>query len=148
SGLDGATPNPNPDSIVGQIVLNSGPVSGGVYDENDANSFSGPVAITNGTFSVSDTTNGLGTLSFNSTFQYAFVIVNSKKFHLMEIPAAGRPVPITIGTAEAQTAPPATNAAFNSSFVLLTSGVTVTGPDFKVARFTANGSGGLSAIAL
>src|SRR5215471_2734203 len=27
SGLDGATPSPNPDSIIGQIVLNGGPVS-------------------------------------------------------------------------------------------------------------------------
>ena len=146
SGQDG---NRNADSIIGQIVLNSGPVQGGVYDENDAAVASNPVTITNGSFTVVDNTNGLATLSFNNNnFQYGVVIVNSKKFHMIEIPPVGSDVPITIGTANAQSAPPSTNPAFASGFVFLTSGSGTTTADFKVGRFTADGNGNLGSIAM
>jgi hypothetical protein len=146
SGLD---PNDVPDSIVGQIALNNGPVEQGVYDENDGAVASGPVPITQGALSISDTTNGLGTLAFNNNnFQYAFVIVNSKKFHMIEIPAQGSSLPLTAGTANAQTTPPTTNAAFTGSFAFITSGVGTTTSDFKAGRFTSNGSGALGSIAM
>jgi hypothetical protein len=148
AGLDGDSQNgPFPDSIVGQIVLNSGTVSSGVYDENDDAVASGPVAITSGDYSISDATNGLGSLFFNN-FQYAFVIVNSRKFHMIEVPAQGATVPATIGTANAQSAPPATISAFASSYVFQMSGIGTTSHDFKVGRFSANGSGSAASIAL
>jgi hypothetical protein len=149
TGLDGDTQNgPFPDSIVGQIVLNAGTVSSGVYDENDGAVASGPTAITSGTYSISDATNGLGSLFINNTFQYAFVIVNGQKFHMIEIPAQGATVPITIGTANAQSAPPSTTAAFSNAFVFLAAGSGTTSPDFKVGRFTADGNGNLGSIAM
>jgi len=145
SGLDGAA-LPNPDSIVGQIAISSGVVqNGGVYDENDGAVSSGPTSITNGTLAITDTTNGLGTLTFNNNnFQYAFVIVNSKKFHMIEIPAVASPVPITIGTANAQVAAPANNAGFNGSFAFLIAGVGTHTQNEKAGRFTTDGNGGIS----
>ena len=149
AGLDPTPlPNTNPDSIVGQIVFNNGVVQSGVYDENDGATASGPVAITSGNYSIADTTNGLGSLVFNTNFQYAFVVVNSRKFHMIEVPPTGTNIPITVGTANAQSAPPATNSAFASSYVFLSTGVGTTSPDFKVGRFTANGSGSATSIAL
>jgi len=147
SGLDGTPfPNTNVDSIVGQIALNNGVVQGGVYDENDGAVASNPVSISNGTLAFTDTTNGLGTLTFNNNvFQYAFVAVNSKKFHLIEMPPIGTNIPITIGTANAQTAPPATNAAFNGSFAFLIAGVGTHSQNEKAGRFTTDGNGGISA---
>ena len=137
------------DSVVGQIILSSGVVQGGVFDENNDAVASNPVTITSGSgsFTVTDTTNGLGTLTFNNNFQYAFVIVNSKKFHMIEIPPTGASFPMTIGTASAQTAPPTTNAGFNGSYAFITSGVGTTTNDFKAGRFTAN-NGALSSIAM
>lgn len=137
------------DSIVGQIAINAGVVQSGVYDENDDAVASGPVSFNTGSLAFSDTTNGLGTLTFsNNNFQYAFVAVSSKKFHMIEIPGAGSSLPITVGTANVQTAPPTTNAAFTGSYVLMAAGVGTQSPDFKNARFTANGTGGLTSVAL
>ena len=138
------------DSIVGQIILSAGVVQGGVFDENTNAFVSNPVTITNGSgsFTVTDTANGLGTLTFNNNFQYAFVIVNSKKFHMIEIPPTGASFPMTSGTANAQTAPPASNSAFASSYAFLTSGSGTTPADFKAGRFTADGTGKLGSIAM
>ena len=142
SGLDAAG---SPDSIVGQIALNSGVVQGGVYDENAGALASGPVPITNGTLSISDATNGLGSLKFNSnSFQYAFVIVNSTKLHMIEVPASGSSLPVTAGTANGQAAPPANNPAFSGNFVFLIFGVGTHSSNVKAGRFTADGAGGLN----
>lgn len=148
AGLDPVPfPNTNPDSIVGQIVLNGGTVSSGVYDENDGSVASGPVAITSGSYSIADVTNGLGSLAFNN-FQYAFVIVNSRKFHMIEVPPTGTNIPITAGTANAQTAPPATTPGFNGNFAFLIAGVGTHSQNEKAGRFTSDGSGGLGSIVL
>src|SRR6267154_1336446 len=138
------------DSIVGQIILSSGVVQGGVFDENTDAVVSNPVTITNGSgsFTVTDTTNGLGTLTFNNNFQYGFVIVNSKKFYMIEIPPTGASFPMTIGMANAQTAPPASNSAFASSYVFLTSGSGTATAHFKAGRFTADGTGKLVSIVI
>jgi hypothetical protein len=149
AGLDPTPfPNTNPDSIVGQIVLNAGTVSSGVYDENDGAVASGPVAITGGNYSIADATNGLGSLVFNNNFHYAFVIVNSRKFHMIEVPPTGTNIPITAGTANAQTAPPATTAAFNGNFAFLIAGVGTHSQNEKAGRFTADQNGGLGSIAM
>lgn len=150
SGLD---PSGNSDSIVGQFNLNAGTVPTGVFDENDGATASGPQTITNGTY-ILDATNGstvgLGQITF-SGFQYDFIIVNSKKIHMIEVPADVAPfpqLPVTVGTANGQTTAPATSAAFTGSFVFLTSGIGTHSPDFKVGRFTPDGNGNLGSIAL
>jgi hypothetical protein len=146
SGLD---PNGNVDSIVGQFTLNSQTIPTGVFDENVDATLSGPQTITNGTYfldSTNGSTVGLGQMSFGG-FLYDFIIVNSRKIHLIEVPGTGSDLPITIGTAIGQTAAPTTNAAFNGSYAFLTSGVGTTTFDFKAGRFTAN-NGSLSAIAM
>lgn len=147
SGLD---PNGNVDSIVGQFTLNAGTIPTGVFDENDDATLSGATAITNGTYfldSTNGSTVGLGQMTF-AGFLYDFIIVNGKKIHLIEVPAQNSNLPITVGTANAQTAPPATNAGFTGSFVFMTSGIGTTSPDFKVGRFTADGTGVLTTNAI
>jgi hypothetical protein len=143
SGLD---PTGVPDSIVGQLNLNGGGVSA-VYDENDGAVLSGPQTAT-GTYFLDATngvTSGVGQLSFGN-FLYDFVIVNGRKIHLIEVPGQGAiQGTFTMGTANAQTAPPTTNANFNGSFAFLTSGGGTHSPDFKAARFTADGNGGITA---
>jgi len=147
SGLD---PNGNVDSIVGQFALNAGTIPTGVFDENDDTTLSGPTAITSGTYLL-DATNGptvgLGQMSFGG-FVYDFIIVNSKKIHLIEVPAPNSSLPVTVGTANGQTAPPTSNANFTGSFVFMTSGVGTQSPDFKVGRFASDGNGNLASIAL
>jgi hypothetical protein len=147
SGLD---PNGNIDSIVGQFTLNAGTIPTGVYDENDGATASGPQTIANGTYLLdasNGSTVGLGQMTFNG-FLYDFIIVNSKKVHLIEVPASGSSLPITVGTSNGQTAAPATSATFTGSYVFMTSGVGTQSPDFKVGRFTPDGGGNLGSIAL
>jgi len=147
SGLD---PNGNVDSIVGQFTLNAGTIPTGVFDENDDTTLLSAQPITNGTYlldSTNGSTVGLGQMTF-AGFLYDFVIVNSKKIHLIEVPAQASNLPITVGTANGQTAPPATNAGFTGSFVFMTSGIGTQSPDFKVGRFTPDGNGVLGSIAL
>jgi hypothetical protein len=146
SGID---PGGNFDSIVGQISLNAGTVSGGVFDENSGAVLSGPQTITTGTYFLDATngaTAGLGQISF-SGFVYDFIIVNSRKIHLIEVPGSSPPFLTTAGTANAQTAAPASPVGFTGSFAFLTSGVGTSSPDFKAGRFTADGSGGLTSVA-
>ena len=149
SGLD---PNAVPDSIVGQFTLNAGTVqAGGVYDENDGAVGSGPQTIAANTYFLDATngpTNGLGQLKFNG-FVYDFIIVNSKKLFMIEVPGATALTgTTTIGVANAQTAAPATNPAFNGSFAFLIAGVGTQSQNEKAGRFTTDGSGGLSLIVL
>jgi hypothetical protein len=84
-----------------------------------------------------------------SNFVYDFIIVNSKKLFLIEVPGQTALIgTTTIGTANAQTAAPASNSAFNSGFAFLIAGVGTQSQNEKAARFTTDGNGGLSAIAL
>jgi hypothetical protein len=148
TGLDGAG---SADSIVGQMVLNAGTVTSGVFDENAGTVASGPTAFSSGVYSidaVNGSTAGVGAISFHN-FQYAFVIVNSRKFHMIELPGTTPPfLPATIGTATAQVAPPTTPAAFTQNFAFLEAGVGVNSPAVRAGRFTADGNGNLSAVAL
>jgi len=149
SGLD---PNGVPDSIVGQFTLNSGTVQqGGVFDENDGAVASGPTTISANSYFLDATngaTNGLGQLSFNG-FVYDFIIVNSKKIFMIEVPGqtalAGT---TTIGTANGQVAAPANNPAFHGNFAYLIAGVGTNSSNEKAGRFTTDGAGNLSGIAL
>ena len=138
-----------PDSLVGQLTLNSGALQGGVFDENfDAQLF-GPLTIdkTNGiTFDATNgSTFGRGTLNFaaNGTqFSYVFYVVDGNRLHLMEINSAS----LTVGDAIRQTAAPANNAGFTGSFAYLLAGASGSGIDTRVGRFTADGNGGLAGI--
>jgi hypothetical protein len=144
SGLD---PSGTPDSIVGQFTLNAGTVqAGGVFDENDGAVASGPQTIAANTYFLDATngpTNGLGQLSFNG-FVYDFIIVNSKKLFMIEVPGASSSLPITIGAATGQVAAPAANPAFNGNFAFLIAGTGANTPNEKAGRFTADGNGGLA----
>jgi len=122
-----------------------------VYDENDGAVASGPQTIGANTYFLDATngpTNGLGQMKFNN-FVYDFIIVNSKKLFLIEVPGQTAFIgTTTIGTANAQTAAPATNPAFNGNFAFLISGVGTHSQNEKAGRFTTDGNGGLSAIVL
>ena len=145
------TQNFLPDSLVGQLTLNSGALQGGVLDENFAAQLSGPLTIdaTNGiTFDATNgSTFGRGTLNFTANgtqFSYIFYVVDGNRLHLMEINSAS----LTVGDAIRQTAAPANNAGFTGSFAYLLAGAGGLGiPDTRVGRFTADGNGGLTGIA-
>jgi len=140
-----------PDSLVGQLTLNSGALRGGVLDENFAAQLSGPLTIdaTNGiTFDATNgSTFGRGTLNFTAggtQFSYVFYVVDGNRLHLMEINSSS----LTVGDAIRQTAAPANNAGFTGSFAYLLAGAGGPGiPDTRVGRFTADGNGGLTGIA-
>ncbi len=141
-----------PFSTVGQIALDgNGNVTGGTIDENDGNSSapSGAIAVQPSTYQLdtsgSNGTFGRGTLSFAGR-DFAFYIVSHNRLKLIEedSPAA------TLGDAILQSSSiPTQNSGFTGSFVYLVGGSSVLGSqgaDARVARFTADGNGGLGAI--
>jgi hypothetical protein len=141
-----------PLSTVGQFALDgNGNLTGGLFDNNDgsASAPSGPSSINPSTYQLDTSGNngtfGRGTLSFAGR-EFAFYIVNHNRLKLIEEdnPAA------TIGDALLQSPNvPTENSAFTGSFVYLVGGSSVLGAkgvDARVARFTADGTGGISAI--
>lgn len=137
-----------PDSIVGQIVTNGqGVLTGGVFDENLGAEFAiSPTAIAPSAYQldpVNGSTFGRGTISF-AGFNYIFYIVDSTRIRLIEDSSNA----LTLGDAVAQTNPPATNAGFTGSFAFLTGGGSFAGPDTRIGRLTANGSGALSQVTM
>jgi hypothetical protein len=153
SGID---VNGSPLSIVGQITTTGGGVvTGGVLDSNDgsAPAPSGAVAIPAGGTYVLDPTNGAtfgrGTINF-AGLQFSFYIVDGTHLKWMEIDGQSG---FTSGDALQQSAaiPASTSAWTAGSFVFAIGGGSVlgtAGPVVRAARFTTNGSGIVSAIAL
>ncbi len=146
------TQNVLPFSTVGQIALDgNGNLTGGTIDENDGNASvpSGAIAVPPSTYQLDTSGNngtfGRGTLSFAGR-DFAFYIVshNRLKFIEEDSPAA------TIGDALLQSSSiPTENSGFAGSFVYLVGGASVLGTqpaDARVARFTADGNGGIGAI--
>ncbi len=141
-----------PDSIVGQIVSNgAGIITSGVFDENLGAEFAiSPTPIASGTYqldAVNGSTFGRGTLSFGG-FNYVFYMVDSTRIRMIEDSTSA----LTLGDAVAQNNPPTNDAGFTGSFAFLTGGAglggSVTGPDTRIGRVTANGSGALSQVTL
>ncbi len=141
-----------PISTIGQFALDgNGNLTGGTLDDNDGNSPapSGAVAVQPGTFQLDTSGNnatfGRGTLSFAGR-DFAFYIVDRNHLKLIEEDQSFT----TMGDALLQSAGvPAQNSSFTGSFVYLVGGASVLGSqadDARVARFTADGNGGISAI--
>ncbi len=154
SGVSFVNLNAAPISLVGQVIGDGdGTITGGVMDTNDGN-LSGPsgaTAIGPGTYALDTNGNGTnfgrGMMTFNGR-TYTFYIVDATHFKLVEEDALGG----AAGDALQQTGViPAQNAQFNGSFVYLVGAASVLGsqgPDARVARFTADGNGGLGTISL
>jgi hypothetical protein len=141
-----------PSSVVGQIVTNgAGNVQGGLFDSNDAGSIlSAQVIPAGGTYQMdpaNGATFGRGTIAFGSS-SFVFYIVDGTRFKLMEDDGQFA----TFGDALQQSATIATqNSGFKGDFTFVIGGSTVlgtAGPITRGARFTADGSGNVSAIAL
>jgi hypothetical protein len=155
SGVSFAGQNAAPIGLVGEITVDgNGSITGGVMDTNDGNATapSGATAIAPGTYAL-DTTNGngtnfgRGTMAFNGR-TFAFYIMDTTHFELLEEDALGG----SAGSALQQVgAIPTQNAEFMGSFAYLIGGVSALGsqgPVTRVARFTADGNGGLGTISL
>ena len=143
-----------PIAMAGQITGDgNGNITGGVMDTNDGNvgTPSGATAVTPGTYALDTNGNGTnfgrGMMTFNGR-TYAFYIVDATQFKMVEEDSLGG----SAGEAlEQSSAIPTENAQINGGFVYLVSGESILGsqgPVTRVARFTADGAGGLSAITL
>ncbi len=144
-----------PITTIGQLNADgNGNITGGTIDVKDGNTdtASGAILLPPGTYQM-DLTNGnganfgRGTMTFNG-YDFAFYIVNSGRVLLIEEDTLGG----SLGSALQQSgAIPTANAGFTGSFVYLVGGSSVLGSKgalARAARFTADGQGALSAIAL
>jgi hypothetical protein len=141
-----------PISVIGEFNANgTGTISGGVMDTNNGNLMpSGATAISPGTYEMDPTngaTYGRGTISF-AGYTFAFYIVSSSQILVMEEDTLGG----SAGTATLQSGPvPTQNSQFTGSFVYMVAAASVKGskgPVARVARFSADGNGGLGSISL
>jgi hypothetical protein len=141
-----------PISMIGEINADgNGNVTGGVMDTNDGtqNHPSGATAVPAGTYQLDTSGNGTNFGRGSMTFAgrtYAYYIVDATRFFLLEEDALGG----SAGDAVLQdNSVPTQNSAFSGGFVYLTGGASLLGtqpPDARVARFTADGTGGLTSI--
>lgn len=151
SGISFSGANAAPLSVIGEVGLDgNGNVTGGLQDSNDG-TLSGPQAIPSGTYQMDSTGNGTnfgrGTINFAGG-TYAFYIVDSTRVKILQEDSAAA----TAGDAALQSsAIPTQNSGFTGSFVYLVGGSSLVangGALGQVARFTADGNGGITAISL
>jgi len=149
SGISFSGAKAAPLSIIGGVALDgNGNVTGGTLDENDG-APSGPVAAQAGTYQLDPTGNGAnfgrGTMTFEGR-SFAFYIVNGTRIKLLEEDLLAA----TQGDAMRQSGGiPTQNSGFTGSFVYLVGGASLVGNQgalARVARFTADGNGGIAAI--
>jgi hypothetical protein len=153
AGISFAGTNVAPISLIGRILADgNGNITGGVMDTNDGNvgAPSGATAVAPGTYqmdSVNGPVSGRGTMAFNGR-SFAFYIVDGTHIKVLEEDTLGG----TSGDALQQLGTvPTQNSEFTGSFVYLIGGASVLGtqgPVERVARFTADGTGGLGTISL
>ena len=155
SGTSFAGTSVAPISMIGRIVTDgNGNITGGVMDANDGNATapSGATVVSPGTYqldSVNGPSFGRGMMTFNGR-TYALYIVDATHIKALEEDTLGG----SLGDALQQAGTvPTQNSAFTGSFVYLIGGATAQGqgtlgPLARVARFTADGNGGLAAISL
>lgn len=154
AGVSIAGTNVAPITMVGKIIASgNGSITGGLMDTSDGNVVtpSGATVVAPGTYALDTNGNGTnfgrGMMTFNGR-TYAFYIVDTTRFELLEEDTLGG----TSGDAVEQLGTiPTQNSQFNGSFVYLIGGASVLGtqgPVARVARFTADGSGGLGSISL
>ncbi|HXM97585.1 MAG TPA: hypothetical protein VN982_03830 [Candidatus Dormibacteraeota bacterium] len=150
---------PAPMSLMGRVTADgNSKITAGVLDENDGNqsTVSGPInSGVTGTFQLdsqfgANFGRGLLTLKYTAystaiTRTFAFYIVDGTRIKWLEEDNLA----ITVGDAVKQSASvAANNSAFTGSFVYLVTGAVGASPLARVARFTADGAGNLSQIAL
>jgi hypothetical protein len=153
SGISFAGTTPSTISLIGQFGTDgNGHVTGGTIDVNDS-SFAptGAAALTASSYQLDTNGNGTnfgrGTMTLDGR-TFAFYIVDSTRVELLEEDQHGG----TSGPAILQTGTiPTQNSGFTGSFAFLGGGSHVTntgtvGPNTRVGRFTADGSGGIGTI--
>jgi hypothetical protein len=156
SGVSFSATNAAPVGMIGKITTDGGGnITGGVMDTNDGFSLtpSGATAVTPSTYALDTNGNGTnfgrGMMTLNGR-TFAFYIVDGTHFKMIEEDDLGG----TAGDAVQQAgAIPTQNGQFTGGFVYQIAGVSVIttgslGPVTRVARYTADGNGGLGAISL
>ena len=106
-----STTTPNRFAMAGSISASGGAITSGEADFNLSGSVdggaAGPLAITNGTYSVAS--NGRGTLSFDvagaGTFNAAIYIVSATEFYMVDTDPQSAASPLFVGGAQSQTGP-------------------------------------------
>jgi len=108
STLSLSTTTPNRFAMAGSLTASGGVITSGEADFNLSGSVdggaAGPLAITNGSYSVSS--NGRGTLSFDvsgaGTFNASIYIVSATEFYITDIDPQSPANPLFIGSAQSQ----------------------------------------------
>ena len=146
-------------SFIGQFTTNGvNGVTGGEMDVNDGASPTGASTLQPGTITL-DATNfsnfGRGTMTLNTTLNsqmlnlsYVFYVVDGSHLVLVE----NDTVAATSGSAIAQTAVPATVAAFPGSFVFAVGGAAISQGLFgglaRAGRFTSDANGNITNLSV
>jgi hypothetical protein len=146
-------------SFIGQFTTNGvNGVTGGEMDVNDGASPTGAITLQPGTITL-DATNfsnfGRGTMTLNTTLSsqllnlsYVFYVVDGSRLVLVE----NDTVAATSGSAIAQTAVPATVAAFPGSFVFAVGGAAISQGVFgglaRAGRFTSDANGNITNLSV
>jgi hypothetical protein len=152
SGLD--LVNGFPESIIGSLAINGTAIIGGTLDDNDGALLSGPQPINPGTITFDPTYGaqfGRGALQLNATIDaelfsltFEFYVIDGSHIQFIETDSSKA----TVGVATAQSNVPTNVSQFPGSFVLAVSGAADTGPITRVGRYTTDGSGNISNVAL
>lgn len=147
SGLDASSPNPSPESLVGQLnATSSGAVSSAIEDSNDGGALNtgsivaGPFAAD----SANVTTSGRGTINIAGQ-TYVFYIVDSSHVRFISSNAAGVGPMLTGDAVSQSTGLPGGPTSINASFAFLVAGSSANGGLTRVGRFTVT-NGTLSKI--
>ena len=154
AGVSFSATSAAPISMIGEINLDgNGTITAGVMDVNDGNlsAPSGATAISPGTYAMDSSGNGTafgrGMMTFAGR-SFAFYVVDTTHIMVLEEDNLGG----TSGDALLQAGSgPTQNSQLSGSFVYLVGGASVLGtqgPVTRVARFTADGNGGLGTISL
>lgn len=138
SGLDASSPNPSPESLVGQFnATNSGAVTSAIEDSNDGGALNSG-SIVAGPFTADPSnmaTSGRGTVVIAGQ-TYVFYIVDSTRVRFIASNASGTG-PMLAGDAISQTGGlPAGPTSINASFAFLVAGSSGSGGLTRVGRFT------------
>ena len=149
NGADVSGSTANPASYVGRFGADgAGGVVNGLYDSNIAGTLSGQQNFPAGAFYMLDT-NGDGTNYGRGTANiaghtYVFYVVDATrlKFLNTDFPS------LLVGDALAQQNMAFTSASLNGSFAFIIGGSVSNGPISTAGRFTADGAGTISNVAL
>lgn len=134
AGLDGAQPNPNPESFIGQFVANggAGSIPTGIFDDNDGGQLTSDATMTPGTIaqdpslpsSFTSFGRGIATVAGQN---FVFYIVDANRIRFISTSNG-----MLSGDAVLQTSVPASP---NGSFAFLVAGSSANGGLTRVARF-------------